>query len=64
MKLRFCGAIEGVVTRRPGESDSEAVTRAERVIQAALDRSCKRLGYVENSGPLVGLDHGDIRVED
>lgn len=53
MKARFCGAITGSVARRPGETDEDAIARAEATILAVLDANCKRLGLN------VGLEPDD-----
>ena len=43
-RVAFCGAIAGHVTLRPGETEEQAIERAQEAILAALDRNCKRLG--------------------
>ena len=53
-RIAFCGAFNGTVTLRKGETASELHTRIEEAIQAALDRQCKRLNVA------VGVDYGDL----
>lgn len=59
-RLRFCGAIGGSVTRRPGETPEDALARAEQAILKLLDRHAKRLGFEGSGhGPNVGLELED-----
>jgi hypothetical protein len=55
MKIEFCGAFNGTVTVRKGETTEQALERVESVLQAALDAHCKRL---ECS---VGVDRYDYK---
>lgn len=60
-RIAFCGVIEGSIVRRPGESETDAIARAERTINDVLLRQCRRLSRVgdeTNSGPVVGLEPG------
>ena len=60
VRIPFCGVIEGEVTLRDGETETEALLRAEDTINATLNAHCKRFGRValegRGSGPIVGLE--------
>ena len=53
-KVEFCGAFNGTVTLRKGETVEQLYERLQDAIQTALDRSCKRLDCA------VGVDMGDL----
>lgn len=55
--LEFCGAFEGRVAIRKGETPEQAAERAQDAIQKAIDDHAKR--YDVN----LAVDFGDIRVE-
>ena len=56
-RVQFCGVIEGSVPIRDGETEAEALQRAESVINNVLLVNCKRLSRVrEHLGPVVGLE--------
>lgn len=50
-RVQFCGVIEGSVTVRPGETEMEAIARAQAQILAQLDKNAKRLQLN------IGLEH-------
>jgi hypothetical protein len=54
-RVQFCGSISGSVARRVGESDEDAVKRAEIQILMVLSSHAKRLSD-DGSGPNVGLE--------
>ena len=55
--IGFCGAFDGTVTIREGESAEQLHARIGNAMQNALDRSCKRLNVV------VGVDHGELKLQ-
>lgn len=60
--LDYCGAFNGRIEMRANETQEQARQRAERLMQAALDR-CKSLA----SGPLpinIGVDVDCAVVEE
>lgn len=54
--VRFCGAIQGRVVIRPGETEEQALARAEDTINNLLAKGAARLGEDGKSGPVVGLE--------
>ena len=59
-RVYFCGVIEGSVTLRPGELEADAIGRAEKAIQAVLDRGAKRYARQgDQGGPVIGLEPGE-----
>jgi len=54
--LQFCGAFDGLVTVRKGETDSEALDRVGQAMQAAMDKHCRRYGFIHRHGPSIGVD--------
>lgn len=55
--LEFCGAFEGRVSLRKGETPEQAAERAQQAIQKAIDDHCKR--YDVN----LDVDYGDLRLD-
>ena len=58
-RVRFTGVIEGGVIVRPGESEDDAILRAQEAIQSVLDRYAKsyyRPGESAVYAPVVGLE--------
>lgn len=58
-RVRFCGVICGSVTVRPGETEQDAVNRAQVQLLELMTRSAKSLSYAddpEKQGPNVGLE--------
>lgn len=56
-RVPFNGAIQGTVTRRAGETDEQAVRRAELALLDIMSRHAKRLGFAgDNQGPNIGLE--------
>jgi hypothetical protein len=53
--LEFCGAFNGRVKMRDGETPEQCATRVETAMQKALDRNCARLHVA------VGVDYGELR---
>lgn len=62
-KVAFCGSLNGCVTLRPGETEEDAIQRAQDAILALLDRGAKRLGLGDGHGPNVGLEVDPISAE-
>jgi hypothetical protein len=56
MRVQFCGAINGSVTVRKGETPQEALQRAQDLLLALMDRGAKSLGNGDGHGPNVGLE--------
>jgi hypothetical protein len=57
-RAQFCGVIQGSVPVRPGETEEQAVQRAESELLALLGARAKRLSD-DGSGPNVGLELND-----
>lgn len=56
-RVPFNGVIEGSVIKRCGESDAEAIARAERIINNAMGRDLYNYSREGDSGgPIVGLE--------
>jgi hypothetical protein len=55
-RIGFCGAFNGTVTLRDGETVEQALERVESAMLAALDARCKRLDIN------VGVDSSDYEV--
>lgn len=60
-RIPFCGSIVGSVVRRQGETNADAIARAEATINDILTRHALRLSTIENPGvgPGVGLEPDD-----
>lgn len=59
MRVSFCGVIEGSVVVRAGETEAQALERAQQTINDVLMRNCRLLSRVEDDakyGPVVGLE--------
>lgn len=57
MRVKFCGSIGGSVAVRKGETEEQAIRRAEQHLLALLDRGAKSLGFEGSPhGPNVGLE--------
>jgi hypothetical protein len=56
-RLEFCGAFNGFVTLRKGETVEQALARTERAIQAVVD---ERKSLDVN----IGVDYGDYTLHD
>ena len=56
IRIEFCGAFNGTVTRRPGETAEQLHRRVEDAINNALDRGAKRYGVN------AGVDFGDLEL--
>lgn len=54
-QVEFCGAFNGTVTLRNGETIEQLHGRIESAMQSVLDRSCKRMNVA------VGVDMGDLQ---
>lgn len=65
-RVLFCGAIEGSVVVRPGETPAEAIDRANVALLKILDRHARRFArevskddradFTRYQGPIVGLE--------
>lgn len=54
-RFKFGGVIQGSVTIKDGETEHEAMYRAERTIQDALDTHCHRFFDVNDEGDRISL---------
>jgi hypothetical protein len=64
-RVNFCGAIGGSVVVRPGETEEQAIARAQELLLALMDRGAKRLGYPgTDAGPNVGLEPDPTQYPD
>lgn len=54
-RVKFCGCIVGSVPKRKGETDEQAISRAQDTLLALLERGAKTLGN-DGRGPNVGLE--------
>ena len=64
LRVPFCGVIEGSVVVRDGETEAEAIARAEDAILRVLEREARRYRRADDppgSGPVVGLEPDDRR---
>jgi hypothetical protein len=52
----FCGAINGSVIVRRGETPDQAIARAQHMLLQLLDRSAKSLGDDPGHGPNLELE--------
>lgn len=57
-RVQFCGAIQGSVTLRPGETEEQAIERAEGDLCVLLASRAKRLSD-DSTGPNVSLEVND-----
>lgn len=58
-RVQFCGVIQGSVVVRSGETDAQAVQRAETELLAVLGARAKRLSDA-GDGPNIGLEINDV----
>jgi len=57
-KVQFCGVIQGSVTLRCGETEEQAIERAQEDILALMEKRAKRLSD-DGMGPNVSLEIND-----
>ena len=57
-RVWFCGVIQGSVAIRPGETQDQAIQRAEEALLALLGSRAKRFSD-DGSGPVIGLERND-----
>ena len=56
-RVTFCGSIGGSVVVRPGETEEQALERAQQTLLELMDRGALRLGFAGSGhGPNVGLE--------
>ena len=58
-RVSFNGVVEGSVLVRTGETEAQAISRAEQTINDVLMRSCRLLSRADDDaryGPVVGLE--------
>lgn len=57
-RVQFCGVIQGSVVQRPGETEKEAIMRADTTLNILMLNHAKRLSdYGE--GPVISLEPND-----
>lgn len=54
-RVQFCGVIQGSVTLRPGETEDQAIERAQDDLLALLGSRAKRLSD-DGLGPNISLE--------
>lgn len=57
-RVWFCGVIQGSVTIRRGETQDQAIERAEAELSTLLGSRAKRFSD-DGSGPNIGLERND-----
>jgi hypothetical protein len=62
-RVQFCGVIQGSVTLRSGETEVQAIERAECDLLALLESRAKRLSD-DGMGPNIDLEINDNAPSD
>jgi hypothetical protein len=57
-RVQFCGVIQGSVILRKGETEAQALVRAEDELLLLLEARAKRFSD-DGSGPIVSLEIND-----
>jgi hypothetical protein len=57
-RVQFCGVIQGSVTLRAGETEAQAIERAEGDLLTLLGSRAKRLSD-DGTGPNIALEIND-----